>query len=151
MRKATRRKKLVPVPPPGLRAKLDAPQLLAVDIAHHANLDTIARGGADANALWDLAGAVLTWHRVAEKIGTGIPEMTEQLHMATAVIERFKRTGKVGFSGTEYQVARAGADQMSALARVADEEVVIEAMAWMHVEINRIAAAALQEREPCSH
>lgn len=141
MRKRSRRKVIVPLPPPGMRPKLEAHRVRDLDILHHVNLDTIARGQAEPAMLWDMAGGVLTWHRAALLTGIGIPEMEEQQAMAVSVIERFKRTGRVGFSGTELEVARRGVGVMDALAKTVDKAVAYEASAWAEDEINRIIAA----------
>jgi hypothetical protein len=150
MRKRTRRKVIVPLPPPGLRPKLDAARLRDLDLVHHVNLDAIARGGATPQMLWDLAGSVLAWHYCARKIGVGLPEMEEQLAMSTRMVDRFRRTRRVGFSGEDYQVAKRGIEVMDALARTVDEALALEATDWMVVELNRIAAPLLED-EPCSH
>lgn len=146
-RKHCRRRIVVPLPPRGLRPKLSAGQVRDLALVHVVNLDAIARGEADAGMLWDLAGAVLTWWRVAELCGLGMPEMAVQLRLVEQLIERYKRTGRVGFSGPDYQMAKVGLEVMDQLARVVDKPTAIAAAEWSEAEINRRAAAVAVRQE----
>ena len=98
-RKRCHRRRIVPLPPPGLRPKLSTAQVRDLALVHVVNLDTIARGEADSALLWDLVGQAMTWSRAAELAGIGIAEMADQLALVQRVIERYKRTGRVGFDG----------------------------------------------------
>ena len=131
--------------PRWLRPKLTRDQLRDLSLAHYANLDAIARGEADASLMWQWAGGCFTWSRVAQLLQLGEPEMAEQLQLVAAVIERFERTGRVGFSGTEYQLAKIGAEIMDQLAESVDLCTAKVAAEWSEAEITRRAdAGALQ-------
>lgn len=146
MRKRCHRRVIVPMPPRGLRPKLKDDQLRDLAMAHLVNLDAIARGQADVDVLWQWVGGVLTWHRAAELAHTGLDEMTQQLELATAVLDRFERTGRVGFSGSEYQLAKLGVDVMDALASQVDRVTAIAAAEWSEARLERLVAhAAAQE------
>ena len=105
-RKHTPRRVWLPVPPRGLRPKLAHHQVRDLSLVHHVNLDSIATGQADAETLWQTIGGALTWSRIAERLGLGEPEMALQLKMLDHVTERYVRTGKVRFTGPEYQLAK---------------------------------------------
>lgn len=140
MRKRCHRRPIVPMPPRGLRPKLDRGQLLDLSLVHLENLDAIARGGATSATLWDAVAAAYTWSRVAELLDIGLDEMAEQLHMLEAVVQRFKRTGRIGFAGLEYQTARRGVDVMDELARIVDQPTASAAADWSEARINALLA-----------
>lgn len=98
-RKRTHRRHVVPLPPRGLRPRLAHDQLVDLGLAHLANLDAIATGRADSGVLWQTAGGVFTWSRVAELLHLGEPEMTTQLHVIP--VEQFMDDGE---TSTDYSV-----------------------------------------------
>lgn len=136
-----RRPRYIAQPPRGLRPRLTREQLLDLGLAHAINLDAIARGEADEPMLWDWAGAVLTWSRVAVMLDRGVPEMTEQLHLAARLVERYGRTGRVIFSGPDYQTAKTGLQVMDELARHVDRPTAIAAANWSERKVAEMAAA----------
>jgi hypothetical protein len=139
-RKRCRRQPIVPMPPRGLRPKLTHGQVTELALAHITNLDLISKGQADEEVLWQMVAGVLTWSRVAELLDMGVAEMAPQLELATRVVERYGRTGKVGFSGTEYQVAKLGVEVMDALAEVVDQPTASAAADWSEEQVNLLAA-----------
>lgn len=147
MRKHTRRRVIVPVPPRGLRPKLAPDQVRDLGLAHWVNVDAIASGTADVDTLWQWLGGALTWWRVATLLHAGQPEryaeafaaMSAQCLVGEAVVERWKRTGRVGFSGTEYQTAKDSAQWMDALAEAVDRHTAIAAAEWSDARINELA------------
>ena len=139
-RKHTPRRRVTPLPPRGLRPRLTRDQLLDLGLAHVVNLDVIARGEAGEPLLWDYAGAVLTWSRVAILLDRGVPEMTEQLRLSARLIERYGRTGRVLFDGTDYQLAKDGIDVMDQLAAIVDRPTAIAAANWSEGKVAQMAA-----------
>lgn len=113
--------------PRAFRPKLAPDQVRDLAVVHLENLDAIANGEGTPELMWQVAGGIFTWHRVAEKLQAGVPEMTALLELVERLIERFKRSGRVGFSGTEYQLARHGVDYMDQLAEIVDRRTAIEA------------------------
>ena len=97
-----------------------------ISIIHHVNLDAIAQGGPDASVLCDLAGSVLTWKTVAERINLGQAEMQTQLELVERLISRFGAKSIVAFEGDDYQIAREGVVVMDLLAA----EVDLATAAW---------------------
>ncbi|MEY2892724.1 MAG: hypothetical protein RJA98_2632 [Pseudomonadota bacterium] len=140
-RKRTKRRVITPLPPRGLRPKLDRGQIRDLALAHIGNLDAIAKGSADEQLLWDVAGQTLTWSRVAERLGAGMPEMHEQLLLCARLVERYGRTGRVVFTGEDYQLAKDGLSVMDQLAELVDLPTAIEAADWSEAQTNALAAS----------
>ena len=128
------------LPPPGLRPKLRRDQLRDLSLCHLETLDAIAKGDAKSATLWDFAGAALTWSKAAELMQIGEAEMTAQLELALSLIERYKRTGRVAFSGPEYQAAKDGVAVMDELARIVDHPRAVIAAQWSEDRLQIIAA-----------
>lgn len=143
-RKRRHRQVIVPMPPRGLRPKLDRGQLLDLSLVHISNLDAIQRGDGGAQALWDAVEAALLWSRVAELLGLGEEQMATQMHALESVIARYRRSGRVGFSGPEYQTAKDGVCVMDELARLVDQPTAIAAAAWSEARMQRIRAERVE-------
>lgn len=141
-RKRCHRRVTIALPPRGLRATLAHAQVQGLALAHITNLDAISRGEADASLMWQWAGGIFTWSRVAELLKQGEAEMDTQLRLADSVITRWERTGRVGFSGLEYQTAKSGVEVMDELARIVDCDTALAAAAWSEARINSMGAAA---------
>jgi len=134
------------LPPRGLRPKLQPDQVTDLALAHLTNLDLISKGKASEEELWQMVGGVLTWSKAAELLGQGIPEMQAQLELATRLVERFGRTGRIGFTGVEYQAAKLGVEVMDALASTVDQATATAAAEWGEQQVNKLAAGALVKR-----
>ena len=145
-RKRCHRRPVRPLPPPGMRPKLSRAQVLDLALAHMTNLDVIARGEADEEVLWQVFGGGLTWLRIAERLQAGVDDMREQIGLCERLAERFERTGRVAFSGPEYQLAKQHVEVMDALAQAVDQHVAAEAADWSEEQINRMARAARERR-----
>ncbi len=117
--------------PAWLRKKLDATQVRDLSLVHHVNLDDIAQGKAKEQTLIDYCESMLLWSRVAELENCEQQaDMAEQLAVATSVMRRFQRTGKVAFSGLEYQKAKEGVALMDALAQYTNQATASAAADW---------------------
>lgn len=141
MKKRCVRQVVMPMPPRGLRPKLDQSQLVDLEIVHISLLDDLVHGRGSADLLWNWVGSMLTWSRAAELMGVGIPEMVEQLALATDVIKRYSRTGQIGLTGLEYQLAKDGVIVMTELAKTVDRPRAIAAAAWSEDRVQKMAAA----------
>lgn len=140
MKKRCLRRVIAPMPPRGLRPKLGQSQLVDLEIIHMTLLDDLVHGRADEHLLWNWVGSLLTWSRVAELMGAGVPEMTDQLEVATNVIERYARTGSIGLTGPEYQLAKDGVDVMTELAKTVDRPRAIQAALWSENRVQQMVA-----------
>lgn len=135
------------MPPRGLRPKLAKDQVLDLGLVHAVNLDAIAKGQADEAMLWDWVGGVLTWSKVAELLQIGVDEMNEQLGLATRLVERYGRTGRVAFDGPDYQLAKVGMDVMDQLAERVDRHTANVAADWSEAKVNEMAEACAWRKE----
>lgn len=140
-RKRTARTVWLPMAPKGLRAPLFRATRTALAIAHLQNLDLVSRGTATVDELWHLVEQAFTWARVAELLGQGEAEMAAQLELATGVVERYGRTGRIGFSGVEYQLAKLGVDVMDELARLVDQPTAVLATVWSEAKVGALRSA----------
>jgi hypothetical protein len=150
MRKQCKRRSIVPLPPRGLRPRLAADQVRDLGLAHVVNLDAIAHDQANEATLWQWIGGVLTWSRVAEQLRAGVPEMQQQVDLATRLVVRHRRTGRVGFSGEDYQLAKEGLQVMDQLAEMVDRPTAVAAAEWSERKVNQLAAphASRQSGQP---
>lgn len=145
-RKLTRRRVIVPLPPRGLRPRLAPDQVRDLGLCHLENLDAVASGQATEATLWQITGAALTWSKVAEMLHLGEPEMLVQLTLASALVARFGRTGRVLFTGAEYQQAKDGVQVMDQLAELVDAPTAVIAAEWSERKVNELEAEC-RERE----
>ena len=127
--------------PRAFRRPLDASQRQQLEMCHLVNLDAIATGLAEPGILWDWVGSVLVWLRVAQRLQAGELEMAGQLDVATRMVERYGRTGRVRCDGPDYQMAKIGAMVMQQLADMVDQPTAAEACDRSEAEVNRMAAS----------
>lgn len=134
------------LPPPGMRTKLSAQQVRDLGMAHWVNVDAIASGTADVDTLWQWVGGALTWSRVAEMLRHEESVAAMQAHMEAVqrVIDRYRRTGRVGFAGPDYQAAKDGAAWMDALAQAIDRHRAMQAAEWSEQQLQRLWRASQQ-------
>lgn len=138
-RKRCQRRSIVPQPPRGLRPRLSNDQRQDLEIVHLQTLDDLAKGRGTVETLWDWAGSVFTWGRAAEIAQTGAEEMAAQHELATAICARFKNTGRVLFTGPEYQLAKQGVEIMTALAHTVDRATAVQAALWSEQRLQQVA------------
>lgn len=131
--------------PRWLRPKLTPEQVRDLSLAHHTNLDAIATGTADETILWQYVGGVLTWSRVADLLKVGQPEMAAQLELAHQLIETYRRTGRVLFTGPQLELARDGVVVQDLLAQRVDQYTASLAADWSESQINKLAAEAARK------
>lgn len=134
------------VPPRGLRPKLQPDQVSDLALVHNTNLDAIAMGDANETTLMHVVEAALTWSRVAQLLGIGEPEMLPQVLLANSLLDRFQATGKVLFTGTEYQLAKKGVQVMDMLAEITDQHTASLAVEWCDRRI-ALRQAEFQQRQ----
>lgn len=137
-----RRRKTVLVAPWQLNTKLHSEQVRDLEMVHIVNLDALASGRAGADVMWQTMGGVLTWLRVAEKLGQGVEEMQAQHALMTDVVARWVRTGQVGFANGEYETAREGVLVMDQLAKLVDRATAVAATNWSEIRCRQLQKAA---------
>lgn len=137
--KRRNRRRIVVMPPRGLRPMLDAGQRRDLALAHMVNLDSIARNEADEVILWQVVGGVLTWSRIADRLSLGIAEMTLQVDLIKRLVDRYGCTGRVEFAGDDYDLAKKGTIVMDLLGEQTDRYTAVEAATWSEAKIERMA------------
>ena len=115
---------------------LAADQVRDLAISHHSHVDDVAHGRATIETAWEMAGAALGWSRIAQQLGQGETEMAQDLHVIRALIDRWQRTGRVAYTGIEYQQAKAGLEVADQLARLTDLITARAAVDWAENRIN---------------
>jgi hypothetical protein len=133
--------------PRGLRPGLTLDQREDLGMCHNVHLDALHAGTADEETLWQWVGSMLTWSKLAQLIRRGEPEMAAILELATRVIDRYGRTGRIHLEGHEYEIARDGVIVMDMLAIHADRANAIQAAEWSEEQVNRMSAACTQRMQ----
>ena len=150
MRKRCARRPVQALPPRGLRPRLDRGQRTDLALAHLVNLDEMVRGDATEELLWQVVEQTLVWSRVADLLQHRTDEMREQLDMVTSVVQRYGRTGRVGFSGMEYQLAKAGVAVMDELAEATDKATAIQAALWAEMRVSGLQLQSNAGQAACT-
>lgn len=139
MRKRCHRRPVTPVPPRGLRPMLTFDQRRDIGIAHLENLDVIHSGHADEATLWQVVGGVLTWLMVSLRLQQGQPEMDAQMALVTRLVEHYRDTGRIEFTGSDYDLAKTGTIVMDLLAEAVDQPTAILAAQWSERRVERMS------------
>lgn len=63
---------------------------------------------------------VAGWEEVPVLLQRGADDMALQLDLATRLINRYRDTGRIAFTGPDYQLAKVGVQLMDELARITD-------------------------------
>lgn len=129
-----------------VRPKLDRGQVRDLALCHVMALDDIAHGRAQEETLWDWVGGVLTWHHTAHALGMLTAEMTAAGEMAHRLIERFEQTGRIGFSGPDYQLAKDAVAWMDQLAAITDQPTAEAAAMWSERTVQALADQCFERR-----
>ena len=122
------------------RPKLEREKLQQIALMHIAHVDTVVRGEGTIDLLWDILEGILTWSQVAKTIDVGGPEIIAQIDLFQAVLDRYQRTGKVGFSGPEYQLAVTGTVHMEMLSQEVDQLTALRAAQWAERQVMQLKA-----------
>ena len=64
--------------------------------------------------------------------------MADQLRLATRLVERYGRTGRVLFDGPDYQLAKLGTGYMDDLAELVDHPTAVMAANWSEAQLQRM-------------
>lgn len=139
-RKHSHRRAVIPQPPRGLRKKLTSQQVRDLSLVHHVNLDAIAMGDANELTLWHAVAGALAWSGVATMLRHREAKMAQQLAVLEALVTRYGRTGRILFTGPEYQLAKAGVRLMDDLAELVDEPTALAAADWSEARIGQLKA-----------
>lgn len=133
------------------RNRLQANLLVELSTCLNVNLDAIAHGQADVNLMWDYVSTTLTFSHIAEALGEGEPEMAAQLELGLSLIQGWVRTGRVLFTGPEYQLAKQGVMQMELLTERCSLPIAVAAALRSEEQLQALKAAnpITEEIAPC--
>jgi hypothetical protein len=140
-RKRCNRRTVTPMLPKGLRPKLARDQIMDLAHVHIGNLDDMVKGRGTVDLLWQVTGGVLTWSRVAERMGQHVDDMRDQCELMNSVLQRWLATGRVVLTGPEYQRAKRGVEVMDQLALDVDRATAVEAAEWSEARVNALVEA----------
>lgn len=124
--------------PKWCRPKLEQAKVNQIELIHLAHVDAIVQGIGDVDLLWDILEALLTWSDVARRLDVGAPEIVAQIDLYQSVLNRYQRTGKVGYSGPEYQLAVKGTVHMTLLASEVDQLTALKAAEWAEQQVAQL-------------
>ena len=105
------------------KPKIDADQRLDCKLTHWTLFDSMVTGQADRSTLWEWIETGFTYSqmmRLLTEDGTDFTDEAEtalvaQLAIYEDVIARYRRTGRIGFTGPQINIARAAAHVMDGL------------------------------------
>lgn len=126
--------------------KLDADQVMDCKVLHWDLIGRITTGPASQQDLLDWMATGFTYSelmRLLEADGTEFTEeakaaIAEQLETYTAVLERFRTTGRVGFNSEQLLAARAAAEVMDQLIEMDRFGFAVLAAEWSNAQMARL-------------
>lgn len=135
MRKQTARRRIVPMPPPGLRPKLSSAQVTDLSMCHWQDVEAISKGQGSREIAWSFIGGCLTWLNIAAALHAryqsegseyALTVMREQADAVLEMAHRYRKTRTLAFTGSGYQKAKEACDVMDALAEQVDRHTAIQ-------------------------
>lgn len=128
--------------------KLDTTQRLDAKIIHWDLIARFVSGTANDGDLWDWIETGFTYSQImrlqleagTEFTAEAIAAISEQIDIYASVCERFRKTGRAGFSGPELCVAKAAAHVMDGLLDIDRDGIAVRAARWSIEQMNRIRA-----------
>lgn len=126
--------------------KVDASQALDAKVIHWDLVTRFTDGSATVVDLWDWLETGMTYSqtmRILTADGLEFTDdaqvaITEQLGIYEAVIERWKTTGRVGFTGPQLAIARAAAQVFDALIELDRNGAAVRAAVWSTEQLAKI-------------
>lgn len=133
------------------RPKLSTAQRLDAGIIHWDLVNRFCDGTATHVELWDWIETGFTYSQMMRMLAEDGAEFTpeaqgaiaEQLDIYAAVIDRFRRTGRVGFDAEQLRIARAAANVMDSLLEADRHGIAVRAGQWAIEQTQRARRAAL--------
>jgi hypothetical protein len=132
--------------PKWFRKKLDSDQIVSCKVAHWDLIGRVTSGIATEHDLWDMVHTALTYTELMRLLETDGTEFTEEAKAAVVehtahlpgVIDRYRKTGRVGFSGEQLLAARAAAEVMEQVIEMDRFGFAVRATEWAMENTNRI-------------
>lgn len=134
------------------RPKLEPDAQFQAKLTHWDLVYRFTDGTATPEVLWDWMETGFTYSqmmRLLAEDGTpftdeALTAISEQLLIYESVAARFTRTGRVGFSGQELQIARAAAFVMDGLIEMDRHGIATRAALWSTEQMVKVRAAHAQ-------
>jgi hypothetical protein len=121
-----------------------------LNLIHHIHLDAVATGDTNEKTLWHLVECALTWSRVASHLVRHAAVMRAHLDLITSLVTRYGRTGRIVFTGPEYQQAKHGVNVMNELATCTDLATAQEAAEWSRRRVPELMNQHKQQEPACA-
>lgn len=145
-RKASRAKHQPVVLPKWFRPRADADQQLRCKVIHWDLIDRFTKGQANKQDMLDWIANAFTYSRMMLLLAEDGLEfsqeaflvLAEQIEAIPAVMDRYRATGRVGFNGTELQIARAAAHTQDSLIELDRHGIADQAARWSVDQMSRI-------------
>lgn len=126
--------------------KLDTSQVIDAKVIHWDLIDRFTSGTANVVDLWDWIETGFTLSQMMYLLTEDGVEFTyeaqaalaEQLGIYEDVIARYRTTGRVGFNGTQLQIARAAAHVMDGLIDMDRHGIAVKAARWSMDQMAKI-------------
>lgn len=120
------------------RPKLPASVRTTAQIVHWDLITRFTDGTAGAEELWDWIETGFTYSQIAHLLAAdgvqfepvAMNALAEQLDSYEAVIDRFRKTGRIGFDAEQLRIARAAAEVMDALIDMDRHGIAERAALW---------------------
>lgn len=130
------------------RPSVTTSQRIECQVIHWDLIDRFTNGTATPEDLWDWMETGYTYSQMMVLLDqSGIPFTSEsmaaicdQMDIYAHVVDRWKRTGRVGFSGPELCIAKAAAHVMDALIELDRFGIAETAAIWSAQQMARIRA-----------
>lgn len=120
------------------RPKLPASVRTTAQIVHWDLITRFTDGTAGAEELWDWIETGFTYSQIARLLAAdgvefdpeALNRLAEQFNTYESVIDRFRKTGRIGFDADQLRIARAAAEVMDALIDMDRHGIAERAARW---------------------
>ncbi|MCY1167803.1 hypothetical protein D9M73_77760 [compost metagenome] len=141
-----------PLIPKFWQPKVPPDRQLVAKVCHWDNITAFVNGTADVEIMWDWIESGLTYSEMARLLIADGKELTdeavaaikEQLEIYGSVTKRYQATGRVAFTGTELNVARAAAHVMDQLIENDRHGIAWASREWSNAQMAKLKAAFLK-------
>ena len=139
--------------PKWFRPKLDADQRTSLRVAHWDNVTAFTSGTATKQTLLEWMSSGFTYAHMMQLLAADGEEFTPEAEAAIAgqietypaIVERYRKFGRIGFSAAEYLAAKAAAETMDALVELDRHGIALRAVVLSEADMRRVNLTTLVE------
>jgi hypothetical protein len=139
--------------PKWFRPKLDADQVESLRIAHWDNVTAFTNGTADKQILLEWMSSGFTYSHMMQLLAAEGEEFTAEAEQAIAgqletypvIVDRYRATGRVGFSPAEYLAAKAAAETIDVLVEMDRHGIALRAVGLSERDMRRVSITSRVE------